>query len=253
MTPMSVTYAREHLFERSAVESGRSILTAALDRGMGEASFSQVRQEFDRRAQSGEFRTVQHGPKHEGQQYTTAETLRMERETIGHVKNGNQRGFADPMLVDGRTRIDTEERHPELNAGQRQAVDEVFLSREKIVGLDGVAGAGKTTALAVVREGAENAGYQVEGFAPTVRDAAAEPLPAIATPWSPASGAPQFARRLARRYRWRGCSPLPAPAASCWPQGTPCCNRRSAAHPTRRARPYSQGRSTELPAPIGTR
>lgn len=79
---VSGTYAREHLFERSAVESGRSILTAALDRGMGEVNFSQVRQEFDRRAQSGEFRTVQHGPKHEGQQYTTAETLRMERETF---------------------------------------------------------------------------------------------------------------------------------------------------------------------------
>jgi hypothetical protein len=168
---VSVTYAREHLFERSAVESGRSILTAALDRGMGEANFSQVRQEFDRRAQSGEFRTVQHGPKHEGQQYTTAETLSMDRETIGHMKDGNRRGFADPMLVDGRTRIDTEQRHPELNTGQRQAVDEVFLSREKIVGLDGVAGAGKTTALAVVREGAENAGYQVEGFAPTSRAA----------------------------------------------------------------------------------
>lgn len=168
---MSVTYAREHLFERSAVESGRSILTAALDRGMGEANFSEVRQEFDRRAQTGEFRTVQHGPKHEGQQYTTAETLRMERETIGHMKDGNQRGVADPMLLDGRARISTEERHPELNARQRQAVDDVFLSREKIVGLDGVAGAGKTTALAVVREGAENAGYRVEGFAPTSRAA----------------------------------------------------------------------------------
>jgi ATP-dependent exoDNAse (exonuclease V) alpha subunit len=33
--------------------------------------------------------------------------------------------------------------------------------------LDGVAGAGKTTTLAVVREGAEQAGYTVEGFAPT--------------------------------------------------------------------------------------
>jgi len=29
-----VTYARDHLFERSAVESGRSIMTAALDRSM---------------------------------------------------------------------------------------------------------------------------------------------------------------------------------------------------------------------------
>jgi ATP-dependent exoDNAse (exonuclease V) alpha subunit len=37
--------------------------------------------------------------------------------------------------------------------------------------LDGVAGAGKTTTLAVVREGAEQAGYKVEGFAPTSRAA----------------------------------------------------------------------------------
>ncbi len=37
--------------------------------------------------------------------------------------------------------------------------------------MDGVAGAGKTTTLAVVREGAEQAGYKVEGFAPTSRAA----------------------------------------------------------------------------------
>jgi ATP-dependent exoDNAse (exonuclease V) alpha subunit len=37
--------------------------------------------------------------------------------------------------------------------------------------LDGVAGAGKTTTLAVVREGAEAQGYTVEGFAPTSRAA----------------------------------------------------------------------------------
>ncbi len=46
-----------------------------------------------------------------------------------------------------------------------------FVSREKIVGLDGVAGAGKTTTLAVIREGAEAQGYTVEGFAPTSRAA----------------------------------------------------------------------------------
>lgn len=91
----------------------------------------------------------------------------MERETIGHMKDGNQRGSSDPMLVDGRACIDVVERHP----GQRQAVIGVFVSREKIVGLDGVAGARKTTALAVMREGAEYAGYRVEGFVPTFRAA----------------------------------------------------------------------------------
>ena len=62
------------------------------------------------------------------------------------------------MLLSPQLRIWTEDRHPELSRSQRQAVDEIFLSREKIVGLDGVAGAGKTTTLSVVREGAEAQG-----------------------------------------------------------------------------------------------
>ena len=167
----AVTYARDHLFERSAVESGRSIMTAALDRSMGEATFSQVRQEFERRVQAGEFRTVEHGPKHEGQQYTTATTLRMEREILGAMREGNRRGWDDPMMVNPVVRIAIIDRHPELNAAQRQAADQVFLSREKIVGLDGVAGAGKTTTLAVIRQGVDAEGYRVEGFAPTSRAA----------------------------------------------------------------------------------
>ena len=171
-TQVSVTYARDHLFERSAVENERSILTAALSRCMGEANLGQVRQEFGRRVQTGEFRAVGAGRfGTAGQQYTTAAMLRMERETIERMQEGNRRADGDPMLVRAEIRIATENRHPELNAGQRQAVDEIFLSREKIVGLDGVAGAGKTTTLAVVREGAQQAGYRVEGFAPTSRAA----------------------------------------------------------------------------------
>ena len=165
----AVTYARDHVFERSAVADRRDILEAALNRGMGQTTYAQVRQEFERRVQAREFRAVEHVDA--GQQYTTAAMLRMERETVGHMQEGNRRGYNDPMLVRADIRIETENRHPELNAGQRQAVDEVFLSREKIVGLDGVAGAGKTTTLAVVREGAEWAGYKVEGFAPTSRAA----------------------------------------------------------------------------------
>ena len=95
----------------------------------------------------------------------------MEREIVGRMQEGNRRDYSDPMLVSPQVRIATEDRHPELNASQRQAVDEIFLSREKIVGLDGIAGAGKTTTLSVIREGAEAEGYRVEGFAPTSRAA----------------------------------------------------------------------------------
>jgi len=165
----AVTWARDHVFERSAVQDRRAIIEAALVRGMGETTYAQVRQEFERRIEAGEFREVSHVGA--GRQYTTAVMVRMEREIVGRMQQGNRRDYSDPMLVSPQVRIATEDRHPELNASQRQAVDEIFLSREKVVGLDGIAGAGKTTTLSVIREGAEAEGYRVEGFAPTSRAA----------------------------------------------------------------------------------
>ncbi len=163
----AVTWARDHVFERSAVQDRRAILETALVRGMGETTYAQVRQEFERRIEAGEFREISHVGA--GQQFTTAAMERMEREIVGRMQEGNWRDYSDPMLVSPHVRIATEDRHPELNAAQRQAVDEIFLSREKIVGLDGIAGAGKTTTLSVIREGAKAEGYKVEGFAPTSR------------------------------------------------------------------------------------
>jgi len=165
----AVTWARDHVFERSAVEDHRAILETALARGMGDTTYADVRRELERRIEAGEFREVSHVGA--GRQYTTAAMVRMERVIIGRMQEGNRRDYSDPMLVSSQVRIATEDRHRELNPSQRHAVDEIFLSREKVVGLDGIAGAGKTTTLSVIREGAEAEGYRVEGFAPTSRAA----------------------------------------------------------------------------------
>jgi conjugative relaxase-like TrwC/TraI family protein len=165
----AVTWARDHVFERSAVQDRRAILEAALARGMGDTTYASVRQDFERRIKAGEFREVPHSGA--GRQFTTTAMVHMEREIVSRMQEGNRRDYGDPMLVSPQVRIRTEERHPELSASQRQAVEDILISREKIVGLDGIAGAGKTTALAVVREGAEADGYRVEGFAPTSRAA----------------------------------------------------------------------------------
>ena len=167
----SVTYSRNHVFERSAVQDERAILQAAIDRSMGQATYGQVRQEFEQRLRRGEFREVAQTNGRAAPQYTTSEMVRMEKEIIARMQEGNRQEFRDPMLVSPQLRIATEDRHPELSRSQLNAVDDIFLSREKIVGLDGVAGAGKTTTLAVVREGAEAQGFTVEGFAPTSRAA----------------------------------------------------------------------------------
>jgi conjugative relaxase-like TrwC/TraI family protein len=165
----AVTWARDHLFERSAVQDRRAILETALARGMGETTYIRIRQEFERRIEAGEFRELSHLGT--DQRYTTTAMIGMERDIVARMLEGSRRDYRDPMLVSPQVRIATEDRHPELNASQLQAVDDIFLAREKIVALDGVAGAGKTTTLAVIREGAEIEGYRVEGFAPTSRAA----------------------------------------------------------------------------------
>ena len=132
---------------------------------MGETTYPSIRQEFQRRVNTGEFQElVQIGAR---RQYTTRVMAGMEHEVIDRMLEGNKRDDSDPMLVSPPLRIATEDRHPELSPSQLQAVDEILLSREKIVGLDGVAGAGKTTTLGVIREGAELDGYRIKGFAPT--------------------------------------------------------------------------------------
>ncbi len=163
----AVTYARDHLFEKSAVQDRRALYDIALQRGMGGVTYSQVREDVNRRFDSGEFRQAAASVR--GPQMTTAAMLRTEREIISILQKSNEQ--PRPMLLDSQNRVDTLSRHPELNDSQRRAVEEVSASFEKIVGIDGVAGAGKTTTLAVIREAAERDGYAVEGFAPTSRAA----------------------------------------------------------------------------------
>ena len=50
-------------------------------------------------------------------------------------------------------------------------IEDVLSSPDRIQGIQGFAGAGKTTTLTVIRSAAERQGYQVEGFAPTSRAA----------------------------------------------------------------------------------
>ena len=165
----AVTWARDHVFERSAVHDRRSILESALARGMGETTYVSIRQEFERRVRTGEFREVARNGA--GVHFTTTGMIRMEREIIARMREGNRRSSSDPMLVSSQVRITTEDQHRELSTAQRSAVDDILISRGKIIGLDGIAGAGKTTVLSVIREAARADGYKVEGFAPTSRAA----------------------------------------------------------------------------------
>jgi ATP-dependent exoDNAse (exonuclease V) alpha subunit len=164
----SVTHARERGTERTAVVEERALLRDALKHGMGETRLPEVRAEFERRVASQELIEVERKPGLAGRAFTTGEMQGYEREIIERMKMGQ--GNRE-VLANGQVRQQTMERHPHLNVSQRNAVEEVLTSRDRMMALEGVAGGGKTTSLAAVREAAVSAGYEVEGLAPTSRAA----------------------------------------------------------------------------------
>jgi conjugative relaxase-like TrwC/TraI family protein len=164
----AVTFARDSIFEREAVADERTILRDALRRGMGETSYRDIRAEFDERRQAGQFRSVQ-GMKHDsGRSFTTPETIAAERANIRYVFEG--RNAVEPIMSAERARAQANTRSF-LNDSQRRVIEEVLISSDRIHGLQGLAGTGKTTTLQTIREAAEASGYVVEGFAPTSKAA----------------------------------------------------------------------------------
>jgi conjugative relaxase-like TrwC/TraI family protein len=165
----AVTFAKDRGFEREAVTDERAIMRDALRRGMGDLTYSQVRDNFDQRHNTGEFQIVE-GQKHEtGRQFTTRETIAAERETVSHMQRGQN--TVEPIMPKEQAETHAATREL-LNPAQRRAIEEVLTSRDRIHGLQGLAGTGKSTTLEAIRESAERSGYAVEGLAPTSRAAA---------------------------------------------------------------------------------
>jgi len=163
----AVTYARDRNIEREAVVDERVLMRDALRRSMGESSFWEVRQNLEHRIRSGEFVEVgRQRPEGPDRTLTTREMLDYERDNVARMKAGQ--GGHDP-LVSEEARQELSGKFGHLSNSQRRAVDEILSSRDQVVGLEGVAGTGKTTSLAAIREAAGRQGYQVEGLAPTSR------------------------------------------------------------------------------------
>ena len=164
----AVSYARDRNFEREAVTDERDLFRDALRRGMGDTTYGQVRANFETRVASGEFQTVP-GEKHDtGRRFTTQETIRAEHDVLRRMQQSQDRS---PEIMSRERAIAFADTHPQLNAAQRGAIEQVLTSKDQVQGLQGVAGAGKTTTLEAIARGAEQNGYAVEGFAPTSRAA----------------------------------------------------------------------------------
>ena len=162
----ALTYAQDKNLERHAVTDERDLMRDALKRSMGEADFGDVRERFEKLIESGYLIEVE--SRSPARAFTTERMIQYERDNVIEMRKGQNQ---HSPLVSPETWHSVQPNHTHLSPSQRAAVEQILTTQDKIIGLDGVAGAGKTTSLTAVREAAEREGYQVVGLAPTSRAA----------------------------------------------------------------------------------
>jgi conjugative relaxase-like TrwC/TraI family protein len=165
----AVTFARDSIFEREAVADERRILRDAMRRGMGETTYREIRSEFETRRSAGDFQMVETPKYASGRKFTTPATIAAERANVEFMLQG--RNAVEPILSAEQAQEQARARDF-LNESQQRVIEETLNSTDRVHGLQGRAGTGKTTVLQSIREGTEKSGYIVEGFAPTSRAAA---------------------------------------------------------------------------------
>ncbi|HEV2418049.1 MAG TPA: MobF family relaxase [Terriglobia bacterium] len=165
----ALNFARDRNIEREAVVDERILLRDALKRSLGEASLNDIQRALKSRISSGEFVEVRHeSGLQPGRWFTTAQMIAYERENLSTMTSGQNQG---KPLVRPERMPKLHNEIERLNPAQQRVVTEVLQSEDKITGLQGTAGTGKTTTLAAIRRAVEIEGYEVQGFAPTSRAA----------------------------------------------------------------------------------
>ncbi len=149
----AVEYAIAHEFERASVIPGRTLLTTALKRSVGETTPEAVLAAFDKAE-------LIRAEKDQRQFVTTPQVLAEEREIVKFAIAG--KGACDPLAPGPHTF-----QQEWLNHSQQAAVNFLLSSRDRVLTIRGVAGVGKTTLMKEAVAAIESAGTKVFAFAPS--------------------------------------------------------------------------------------
>jgi len=161
----SVTFAIQTGSEREAVTDMRQLMTDALRRNLGQTTVETIKAEMQVRQDKGQLVGLVLDDQIK-QRMTTRKMIEMETSNLQKLEAGHS--TQQPIAERVEEKLTTSQ-GVTLSESQRAAVKQIVTSRDQIIGLQGGAGTGKTTALEAVREAAEHAGYDVQGFAPTTR------------------------------------------------------------------------------------
>ncbi len=149
----AVLHAVGHCFERSSVLPERKVLAEALKRSFGAAAPETVRRVMDAQG-------LVVGERGGRRMATTRVVLSEERRMIEFARNGRGkcRSLGAPNYAFKRDW---------LNVGQKQVVQHILETRDRVILVRGAAGTGKTTMMKEAVEAIEAAGTPVHTFAPS--------------------------------------------------------------------------------------
>jgi conjugative relaxase-like TrwC/TraI family protein len=96
---------------------------------------------------------------------TTRNTYLTERECLAFMEKGQ--GNSSPILSQDTAILTPIKQHDRLTTGQKEAIELILTTPDRVVGVQGVAGSGKTTMLKEVKRLGEDSGYQILGLSNT--------------------------------------------------------------------------------------
>ena len=157
----TVAWAVEHLSERQAVFSHADLLAAALGRDPGAVSVETAERAIEHMEAEGRL----HAAKglSQGRGWTTDAAIARESETIALMRGGQGAG----RTIMRRWIAETKLHRGRLTEGQKEAAKAILATKDRVIGIQGYAGTGKTTMLDRVRSLAESRDYRVIGLAPS--------------------------------------------------------------------------------------
>lgn len=172
----AVDFAVAHLTERSAIVQRVAIVQVALAHGTGTVVLDDVQLNIDQRLSSGELLASA-----DGRRITTPAAQAAERELLAIEARGRSaltRAIWQPtqgdLFAEGPSTLAPRLALPEsLTEGQRRAAELILATHSRIVGVQGLAGTGKTSMLRTV---SDNLGSEFRAFGLAPSAAAAREL-----------------------------------------------------------------------------
>ena len=149
-----------HVAERRTAIPEAEIRAVALSHAPGRYTLAEVDGAIDRLVRGGELIEVER--RSMDRAFVTDRAVKAERRILASMRAGRGQGKAHCIADGMEARLDEETR---LTKGQKEAVRTVLLSEDRIVGVQGHAGSGKTTMLREVK--GLLAGRRIQGLAPS--------------------------------------------------------------------------------------